>query len=53
MRGTAMFLNGLAPSKTAGMWWRPSMPGTIKRLTSSDETGLEEGPVDVTASFEQ
>src|SRR4029077_13121691 len=35
LRGTAVFLEGLTPSKTAGMSWRPSMPGPTKRLTSS------------------
>src|SRR2546423_930862 len=35
LSGTARFIEGLTPSKTAGISWRPSMPGTIKTLTSS------------------
>src|SRR5271165_300777 len=44
-RGTAVFLEGLTPSKTAGMSWRPSMPGTTRRLTSSTRSASRKAPL--------
>ena len=45
LRGTAVFLEGSTPSKTAGMSWRPSMPGTIKRLSSSTRPAWRKVPL--------
>src|SRR5271166_1396244 len=44
-RGTAVVLEGLTPSKTAGMSWRPSMPGTTRRLTSSTRSASRKAPL--------
>src|SRR5439155_18923784 len=45
LRGKGVFADGLSPSNTAGMSWRPSMPGTIRTLTSSTSPAWRKPPL--------
>src|SRR5437773_4064233 len=45
LSGTALFIEGLTPSNTAGISWRPSMPGTVKTLTSSTSPAWRKPPL--------
>jgi hypothetical protein len=53
LRGTAVFLEGLIPSKTAGIWWPSIDARDNQEAYLIDEIGLEERPINAAASFEK